>query len=242
VKVDTAMVMAAGLGTRMRPLTDHKPKPLVEVAGKPLIEHALDKLRLAKVSRAVVNVHYLPEQVEAYLANHASDLDITISDERALLKETGGGLMQALPLIDADPFYCVNSDAIWTDGPMDALTRLAEHWDGAHMDGLLLLVPREQAFNHRGIGDFSLAADGRPVRRGSAPSAPFVFTGIQLLSRAFLDDAPSGPFSTNILWDRSIAKGRLFGLEHHGEWFDIGSPQAIAPTEAALRASTTTNA
>jgi N-acetyl-alpha-D-muramate 1-phosphate uridylyltransferase len=242
VKVDTAMVMAAGLGTRMRPLTDHKPKPLVEVAGKPLIEHALDKLRLAKVSRAVVNVHYLPEQVETYLADNASDLDITLSDERALLMETGGGLVQALPLIDADPFYCVNSDAIWTDGPVDGLTRLAKHWDGARMDGLLLLVPRERAFNHRGSGDFSLDAQGRPVRRGTAPSAPFVYTGIQLLSRAFLDEAPSGPFSTNILWDRAIANGRLFGLAHHGDWFDIGSPQAIAPTEAALRAPTTTNA
>jgi MurNAc alpha-1-phosphate uridylyltransferase len=230
------MVMAAGLGTRMRPLTDHRPKPLVDVAGKPLIEHALDKLRLAKVSRAVVNVHYLPEQVEAYLADHANDLEITISDERKLLLETGGGLVQALPLIETDPFYCVNSDAIWTDGAVDALTRLAQHWDSASMDGLLLLVPRERAFNHRGAGDFSLDAQGRAVRRGDAPSAPFVYTGIQLLSRAFLDDAPSGPFSTNILWDRAIAKGRLFGLEHHGDWFDIGSPQAIAPTEAALRA------
>jgi MurNAc alpha-1-phosphate uridylyltransferase len=236
MRVDTAMVMAAGLGTRMRPLTDHRPKPLVDVAGKPLIEHALDKLRLAKVSRVIVNVHYLPEQVEAYLSDYADDLEIAISDERKLLLETGGGLVAALPLIEADPFYCVNSDAIWTDGVVDALTRLAEYWDGASMDGLLLLVPRERAFNHRGAGDFSLDTEGRPVRRGDTPSAPFVYTGIQLLSRAFLDDAPSGPFSTNILWDRTIAKGRLFGLEHHGDWFDIGSPQAIAPTEAALRA------
>jgi N-acetyl-alpha-D-muramate 1-phosphate uridylyltransferase len=237
MKVDTAMVMAAGLGTRMRPLTDHIPKPLVQVAGKPLIEHALDKLRLAGVNRAIVNVHYLPEQVEAYLAHHASDLELEISDERALLMETGGGLVQALPMIDANPFYCVNSDAIWTDGVVDALTRLAGHWDEERMDGLLLLVPRERAFNHNGKGDFFLDEEERPVRRGSADSAPFVYTGIQLLSHAFLSDAPSGPFSTNILWDRAIAKGRLFGMAHIGDWFDIGSPEAIAPTEAALRAN-----
>lgn len=235
MKVETAMVMAAGLGTRMRPLTDHKPKPLVEVAGKLLIEYALDKLRLAGVKKAVVNVHYLPEQVEAYVAEHADDLDITISDERIQLLETGGGLVQALPLIDGDPFFCINSDAIWTDSEMDGLTRLVHAWDGEAMDGLLLLVPRERAFSHRGNGDFSIDDEGRPVRRGTAPDAPFVYTGVQLLSRAFLNDAPQGPFSTNILWDRSIAKGRLFALEHQGDWFDIGSPAAIAPTEEALR-------
>jgi N-acetyl-alpha-D-muramate 1-phosphate uridylyltransferase len=229
-----AMIMAAGLGTRMRPLTDHKPKPLVEVMGQPLIEHALEKLRLAHVKKAVVNVHYLPEQIEAYLADHAGDLEIMISDERAVLMETGGGLVQALPLIDTDPFYCINSDAIWTDGAVDSLTRLAHAWDSARMDGLLLLAPRARAFNHHGHGDFSLDAQGRILRRGDAPVAPYVYTGIQLLARAFLDDAPSGPFSTNILWDRAIAKGRLFGLEHHGDWYDIGSPQSIAPTEAAL--------
>lgn len=235
MKVKTAMVMAAGLGTRMRPLTDHKPKPLVEVAGKPLIAYAFDRLRLAGVSKAVVNVHYLPEQVEAYLADCASDLDIIISDERSQLLETGGGLVQALPMIKGEPFFCINSDAIWTDGEVDALTRLASAWDAATMDALLLLVPRERAFSHRGNGDFSIDDAGRPVRRGAAPTAPFVYTGVQLLSRAFLNDAPHGPFSTNILWDRAIAKGRLFALEHVGDWFDIGSPQAIAPTEEALR-------
>jgi N-acetyl-alpha-D-muramate 1-phosphate uridylyltransferase len=235
MKVDTAMVMAAGLGTRMRPLTLDRPKPLVEVAGKPLIAHTLDKLRLAGVGNAIVNVHYLPEQIIDYLEKHAGDLQVRISDERDLLMETGGGLVQALPLHDADPFYCVNSDAIWTDGPVDGLSRLARAWDGERMDGLLLLVPRERAYNHKGSGDFSLDMEGRPVRRGSAECAPYVYTGIQLLSRAFLNEAPHGPFSTNILWDRSIAAGRLFGLEHHGDWFDIGSPQAIAPTEAALR-------
>ena len=235
MKVDTAMVMAAGLGTRMRPLTDHKPKPLVEVAGKPLIEYAFDKLRQAGVKKAVVNVHYLPELVEAYVADFATDLEITISDERVQLLETGGGLVQALPMIDGDPFFCINSDAIWTDSEVDGLTRLAQAWDEEAMDGLLLLVPRERAFSHRGNGDFLIDDQGRPVRRGTATNAPFVYTGIQLLSRAFLNDAPTGPFSTNILWDRAIANGRLFALEHLGDWFDIGSPAAIAPTEEALR-------
>lgn len=235
MKVESAMVMAAGLGTRMRPLTDHRPKPLVHVAGKPLIEYALDKLRLAGVTNAVVNVHYLPEQVEAYLSQNAGDLNIRLSDERGLLLETGGGLVKALPQIQGDPFFCINSDAIWTDGTIDALTRLARTWDGDAMDGLLLLVPRNRAFNHHGSGDFSIDPQNRPVRRGTAPDAPFVYTGIQLLSRAFLDDAPQGPFSTNILWDRAIANGRLFALEHLGDWFDIGSPGAIEPTEEALR-------
>ena len=235
MKVETAMVMAAGLGTRMRPLTDHMPKPLVEVAGKPLIEYAFDKLRLAGVRKAVVNVHYLPEQVEAYLADCGGDLDIQISDERALLLETGGGLVQALRYINGEPFYCINSDAIWTDDDVDALIRMARAWDSKSMDGLLLLVPRARAFNHRGAGDFSVDDHDRPVRRGAASDAPYVYTGIQLLSRAFLDDPPTGPFSTNILWDRAIAKGRLYALEHQGDWFDIGSPEAIAPTEEALR-------
>ena len=234
MKIESAMIMAAGLGTRMRPLTNDRPKPLVDVAGKPLIEYALDKLRIANVCDVVVNVHYLPEQVEDYLATSASDLNVTISDERMQLLETGGGLVKALPTIKGDPFFCINSDAIWTDGEIDALTRLADAWNSETMDGLLLLVPKHRAFHHRGAGDFNIDAEHRPIRRGNAATAPFVHTGIQLLSRAFLDDAPAGPFSTNILWDRAIAKGRLFALEHIGDWFDIGSPQAIAPTEAAL--------
>jgi N-acetyl-alpha-D-muramate 1-phosphate uridylyltransferase len=235
MKIASAMVMAAGLGTRMRPLTNDRPKPLVDVAGKPLIEYTLDKLRIANVRDVVVNVHYLPSQVEDYLATFAADLDVTISDERAQLLETGGGLVKALPEIKGDPFFCINSDAIWTDGETDALTRLADTWNSETMDGLLLLVPKNRAFHHRGVGDFNMDAENRPIRRGDAAAAPFVYTGIQLLSRAFLDDAPAGPFSTNILWDRAIAKGRLFAVEHIGDWFDIGTPQAIAPTEHALR-------
>ena len=233
--VDTAMIMAAGLGTRMRPLTENKPKPLVQVAGKTLLDHVLDKVRKAGVSNVVVNVHYLPHQIEEHLAQHAEDLQVAISDERDLLMETGGGLVKAEHLIDADPFFCLNSDAIWTEGASaDALTRLADAWDGERMDGLLLIVPRERAYQHSGKGDFFLDEEGRLIRRGYHDSAPWVYTGNQLISHRLLRDAPEGPFSTNLFWDRAIQEGRLYGLVHHGDWYDIGSPQAIAPAEAAL--------
>lgn len=231
---DTAMVMAAGLGTRMRPLTENCPKPLVKVGGKPLIDYAFDKLRLAGVGKAVVNIHYLPQMMEDYLEAGIDGLSITISDERDLLLETGGGLVKALPLIGDDPFYAINSDAIWTDGAVDAITRLAQGWDAARMDALLLLVPRKNANHHRGSGDFFLSDEGQLIRRGDADSAPFVYTGVQLIAKRLLRDAPEGPFSTNILWNRAITESRAFGLVHEGQWFDIGSPAAIVPTEEAL--------
>ncbi|MBK6706120.1 MAG: nucleotidyltransferase family protein [Sphingomonadales bacterium] len=234
-RVDTAMIMAAGLGTRMRPLTEDRPKPLVEVAGKTLLDHVMDKARLAQIGNVVVNVHYLPEQIEAHLANHAQDLTVAISDERDLLMETGGGLVKAEHMIEAEPFYCLNSDAIWTDeGDADALSRLADAWDGERMDGLLLIVPRDRAHQHSGKGDFFLDEEGRLIRRGYHDSAPWIYTGNQLISHRLIRNAPEGPFSTNLFWDRAIAEGRLFGLVHQGDWFDIGSPEAIVPTEAAL--------
>ena len=201
---DTAMVMAAGLGKRMRPLTATRPKPLVEVAGKALIDHALDRLRAAGVHKIVVNVHYLADALEAHLKARASDLDVRISDERKLLLETGGGLIQADRLIDADPFLVINSDNLWVDGPADTLKLLASHWDDAKMDALLLLVPLARARNHKGMGDFHMTRTGRLRRRERSHVAPFVFTGIQMLSKRLLRDAPEGPFSTNILWDRAI--------------------------------------
>jgi len=231
----TAMVMAAGLGKRMRPLTATRPKPLIEVAGKPLLDHVLDRLRAAGVEKAVINVHYLPDAVEAHVARQADGLDIVISDERDELLETGGGLVRAGPMIDADPFLSVNSDNLWIDGPADALKLLASHWDGDKMDALLLLVPQARAANHRGQGDFHMDRQGRLKRRRPSHVAPFVFTGVQMLSKRLLRDAPSGPFSTNVLWDRAIAEGRCFGAVHQGLWFDVGTPQAIRATEAALK-------
>ena len=228
------MVMAAGLGKRMRPLTATRPKPLVEVAGKPLIDHALDRLRHAGVGRVVVNVHYLADTLEAHLARYASDLEVVISDERACLMETGGGLMQAKSLIGDAPFLAVNSDNLWIDGPVDAIRLLAGRWDDAAMDALLLLVPLARAHCHSGRGDFYMNAAGLLMRRKPGRVAPFVFTGVQMLAPRLLADAPSGPFSTNLFWDRAIAAGRAYGLVHQGLWFDVGTPAAIAKTEAML--------
>jgi MurNAc alpha-1-phosphate uridylyltransferase len=231
---ETAMVMAAGLGKRMRPLTATKPKPLVEVAGKALLDHVLDRLRAAGVKNVVVNVHYLADAVEAHLATRKHGLEVTISDERKLLLETGGGLVHAADLIDSDPFLAVNSDNLWVDGPADTLKLLASHWDGGKMDALLLLVPQARAMNHRGLGDFHMDRAGRLRRRGRSRVAPFVYTGIQMVSKALLRDAPEGPFSTNLFWDRAIAEGRCFGAVHQGLWFDVGNPEAIRATEQVL--------
>ena len=231
---ETAMVMAAGLGKRMRPLTASKPKPLIEVAGRPLLDHVFDRLRTAGVRNVVVNVHYLPDALEAHLKNRADGLNVTISDERELLLETGGGLVRAGPMIDCDPFLAVNSDNLWIDGPADTLKLLASHWDGDRMDALLLLVPQAQAGNHSGSGDFHMQPDGRLTRREKGKVGPFVFTGIQMVSKRLLRDAPEGPFSTNIFWDRAIAEGRCFGAVHQGLWFDVGNPAAIKATERAL--------
>src|SRR3954468_1834341 len=230
----TAMVMAAGLGKRMRPLTATKPKPLVEVNGKALLDHVLERLRVAGVKKVVVNVHYLADALEAHLASRAHGLEVVISDERNLLLETGGGLVQAAPLIDCDPFLALNSDNLWVDGPADTLKLLASHWDDAKMDALLLLVPLARAENHRGMGDFHMDRSGRLRRRDRSHVAPFVYTGIQMVSKRLLRDAPEGPFSTNILWDRAIEEGRCFGAVHQGLWFDVGTPKSIPMTEAAL--------
>ena len=231
----TAMVMAAGLGKRMRPLTATRPKPLVEVAGKTLLDHVLDRLRASGVSNVVVNVHYLPDALEAHLAARADGLQVRISDERLQLLETGGGLVKAAPLIDDDPFLAINSDNLWIDGPADTLKLLASHWDGDRMDALLLLVPHARALNHGGLGDFHMSRSGRIRRREKPKVAPFVYTGIQMMSKALLEGAPEGPFSTNLLWDKAIEQGRCFGAVHQGLWFDVGTPQAIRKTEAFLR-------
>ena len=230
---DTAMVLSAGLGKRMRPLTASQPKPLVRVAGKALIDHALDRLAEAGVAKAVVNVHYLADSLEAHVKARKAP-QVTVSDERELLLETGGGMKKALPLLP-DPFFAINSDNIWLDGPKNAFADLSSAWDAERMDALLLLVPHRGAHNFRGKGDFHMAADGKVSRRRSGRIAPFIYTGIQLVSHRLMRDAPEGPFSTNVLWNRAIDEGRLYGVAFTGQWFEVGNPQAIAPTEAALK-------
>jgi len=232
--VRSAMVLAAGLGKRMRPLTATRPKPLVEVAGKPLIDHVLDRLAVAGVEQVVVNVHYLADALEAHLAARTDPFALAVSDERTALLETGGGVTRALPLIAHDPFLVANSDNLWLDGPVDAIGLLAERWDDRAMDALLLMVPLARAHCHRGPGDFHMDAVGRLSRRRAGRVAPFVFTGVQLTHRRLFADAPEGPFSCNLLWDRAIATGRCFGVVHQGLWFDVGTPQAIAGTEMIL--------
>jgi MurNAc alpha-1-phosphate uridylyltransferase len=232
---EVAMVLAAGLGKRMRPLTATRPKPMVEVAGKPLIDHVLDRLSASGVRKAVVNVHYLADSLEAHVRRYARGIDIAISDERPQLLETGGGLVRALPLIDADPFLVVNSDNLWVDGPIDSLKLLAANWDEERMDALLLLVPLARAYCHSGPGDFHMNASGLLRRRRRGGVAPFVFTGIQIVSKRLLEGThPEGPFSTNLLWDRAIERGRLYGSVHQGLWFDIGQPESIRRAEDIL--------
>jgi MurNAc alpha-1-phosphate uridylyltransferase len=231
---NTAMIMAAGKGTRMMPLTARKPKPLVEVAGTTLLDHVLDLLREAGVGRIVVNVHYFPDQIEEHLEKHAKDFDVTISDERELLRDTGGGLVQALPLIEADPFFCVNADNWFADTEEHALVQMAKAWDAARMDVLMLVVPFAHAGNTQGQGDFDLDADGRLSRDGPKRARPYVWTGIQMLAKHVVTDPPSDVFSTNVFWDRAIAKGRCYGVVHTGDWFDVGYPEAIKMTEARI--------
>ncbi|TAD77953.1 MAG: nucleotidyltransferase family protein [Sphingomonadales bacterium] len=229
---DTAMILAAGLGKRMRPLTASQPKPLVRVAGKALIDHALDRLAEAGVAKVVVNVHYLADALEAHVLARATP-KATVSDERPLLLETGGGMAKALPLLP-DPFFALNADNIWLDGPKSAFHDLSRRWDASAMDALLLVVPHARAVNFDGPGDFHMDPLGRLSRRRAGRIAPFIYTGIQLVSHRLLRDAPDGPFSTNILWNRAMEEGRLYGLSFTGLWFEVGTPQAIRPTEEAL--------
>jgi MurNAc alpha-1-phosphate uridylyltransferase len=229
---DTAMVLAAGLGKRMRPLTASQPKPMVRVAGKPLLDHALDQLAVAGIGQAVVNVHYLPDAIEAHVKSRKVPR-VTISDERERLLETGGGMVRAGPLLP-DPFFCINSDNIWLDGPFNAFHELSAFWDAERMDALLLMVPHTGARNFHGKGDFRMDGLGRLSRRQTGRIAPFIFTGIQIVSKRLLRDPPEGPFSTNVLWDRAMEERRLFGMAFTGLWFEVGTPAAIKPTEQAL--------
>jgi MurNAc alpha-1-phosphate uridylyltransferase len=231
-----AMVLAAGLGVRMRPLTDTMPKPLVKVAGKALIDYVLDKLAAAGVERAVVNVHYLAEQIERHVAPRTRP-SIAISDERGLLLGTGGGVVKALPLLGGEPFFHVNSDTVWLDRARPNLARLADAFDAAAMDALLMVAPAAGSIGYVGHGDFFVAADGRLRARAKDEQAPFVYAGAAILAPALFTDAPAGAFSLTALFARAAASGRLYGLVIEGRWMHVGSPDAIAAAEAAIRAA-----
>ena len=232
----TAMVLAAGLGERMRPLTDKLPKPLVPVAGKPLLDHVLDRLAAQGVERAVVNVHYLADLIEKHLASRKAP-QIVISDERGKLLNTGGGVVKALPNLGAEPFFHINSDTIWIDGVQPNLERLAEGFDPDTMDALLLLAASNDSIGYAGRGDFMMATDGRLKKRSEREMAPFVYAGAALLRPELFKDAPDGAFSLTALFDRAAEAGRLHGLRLEGVWMHVGTPGAIAEAEAAILAS-----
>ena len=231
-----AMVLAAGIGTRMQPLTATRPKPLVEVAGKALIDHVLDRLAAANVERAVVNIHHFAEQMQRHLAGRTKP-QIVISDERGLLLGTGGGVAKVLPQLGDAPFFHINSDTIWIDGVKPNLARLADAFDAGAMDALLLLAPTTGSIGYAGRGDFTMAADGRLRRRGEREVAPFVYAGAAILAPALFADAPQGEFPLTALFNRAGEAGRLFGLRLEGLWMHVGTPDAIAAAEAAIRAS-----
>jgi len=227
------MVLAAGFGERMRPLTLRMPKPLVPLAGRALLDHVLDRLALAGVTTAIVNVHYLPDQLEAHLAGRSGKPPETlVSDERGVLLDTGGGAKKALPLLGKGPFFIHNADSVWSEGAAPALTRMLRKWNSAAMDCLLLLAPTATSIGYAAKGDFAMTPDGRLARRGKNEVVPFAFAGVSLCDERLFKDAPEGRFSLNLLWDRALAKGRLFGVRLDGRWMHVGTPEALAEAES----------
>jgi N-acetyl-alpha-D-muramate 1-phosphate uridylyltransferase len=232
----SAFVLAAGLGTRMRPYNGSVPKPLVTVGGKSLIDYSLDRLAQAHVERAVVNVHYLADALERHLKSRQRP-QIVISDERGGLLGTGGGIAKALPQLGDAPFFLVNSDTLWLDGVKPNFVRLAEAFDADAMDALLLLAPAIGSLGYEGRGDFAMAPDGRLKRRGEREVVPFVYAGAAILAPGLFAAAPAGAFPLTLLFDRAGDKGRLFGLRLEGVWMHVGTPEAITAAEAALAAA-----
>lgn len=231
----TAIVLAAGLGARMRPLTDARPKPLIEFAGRALIDHVLDRLADAGVERAVVNVHYLAEMIEAHLASRTRPR-VTISDERGVLLDTGGGVVRALPELGDAPFFIHNSDTVWIERGAPALDTMSASWDASRMSSLMLLAPAASSLGYDGRGDFDMAADGRLSRPAKGAAAAYVFAGVSIAHPRMFDGAPQGRSSLNTFWDRAIAEGRLYGVALDGLWMHVGTPDALIGAEAAVAA------
>ena len=231
-----AMVLAAGLGLRMRPITETMPKPLVRVAGKPLLDHVLDKLAEAGVADAVVNVHYLPDQIIHHVAGRSAP-KVTISDERDQVLGTGGAVVKALPLLGTAPFFHLNADTMWIDGAQPNLKRLADTFDPARMDILLLMAPTANSIGYSGRGDFAMTPDGTLRKRKELEVVPFVYAGVAILSPHLFADAPDGEFPLTDIFDRVGEQGRLFGLRMEGVWMHVGTPEAIAAAERAYSTS-----
>jgi MurNAc alpha-1-phosphate uridylyltransferase len=224
------MVLAAGLGKRMRPLTETTPKPMVRLKGRALIDHVLDRMAAAGVPRAVVNVHYLADTLEAHLSQRKRP-QIVISDERGQILDTGGGVVRALPKLGAEPFLIHNSDSVWIEGVGSNLERLFAAWDSDTMDSLMLLASAATSLGYDGQGDFAMANNGRLVRRGERQMAPFVFTGVSIAHPRMFENAPQGAFSLNRVWDAAIEQGRLYGIRLDGLWMHVGTPEALIEAE-----------
>jgi MurNAc alpha-1-phosphate uridylyltransferase len=228
-----AMLLAAGIGKRMRPLTTTVPKPLIEVAGRALIDHGLDVLERAGVETAVVNVHYLPHLVEAHVARRRRP-KVVISNERERLLDTGGGIAKALPLLGDEPFYLLNTDSFWIEGARANLDWLAAGWDDRAMDAALLLAPTVRAIGYHGRGDFRMDPGGRLRRRAEREVAAFAYAGAAILHPRLFDGCPEGAFSLNRLFDKAIESDRLFGVRMDGLWLHVGTPDAIAEAELMI--------
>ncbi|MFL5214767.1 MAG: nucleotidyltransferase family protein [Microvirga sp.] len=234
--ITNAMVLAAGLGKRMRPITDTIPKPLVRIGGRTMLDHALDRLGAAGIETAVVNVHYLPDQIEKHLQGRRRPR-IVISDERGELLETGGGIVKALPLLGRRDFLVLNSDSLWIEGPQSNLGRMIAYWEPAIMDILLLLASATTSFGYEGLGDFAMDAEGRLRRRREREVTPFVYAGVAIMKPELFQAAPAGAFSLNRLFDRASEAGRLHGLRLDGQWLHVGTPESLKGAEGRIAAS-----
>lgn len=228
--IKRAMLLAAGLGLRMRPVSETRPKPLVMVAGRTLLDHVLDRLVEAGMERIVVNIHYRPELIREVLARRR-DVEIRISDETDKLLDTGGGIAKALSHFEGEPFFTHNADSLWTEGMGSTLARLNRRFEPERMDALMLMAPTVSSLGYLGRGDFCMDEEGLLTRREEARVAPFVWAGVQIVHPRLFKDCPKGPFSTNLLWDRAIEAGRLYGVRHDGVWMHVGCPDGLRQAE-----------
>jgi MurNAc alpha-1-phosphate uridylyltransferase len=228
-----AMVLAAGLGRRLRPITANLPKPLVKLANRTLLDYSLDHLVAAGVECVVINTHYLGDQIKQHLSSR-NDLEIIISSEEDSLLETGGGIKKVLEYFNNEPFYVSNADIFWLNGPTMALERMIEQWDESKMDALLLLHSTVEAYGYSGKGDFAVDPLGKLSRRLEKEITPYLFTGVQIIHPRIFQDTPNGKFSLNVIYDRAIAVDRLYGIAHDGEWFHIGTPDGLADAESYM--------